>query len=185
MPPGLVLARKRKSSNAMERVVEDLILEAFSRGDFSNLSGSGKPLKSDGLTSHLDSATFRLNKILMDQGYKPDWVDLHAEIKKSLRQAEFNFRTNQSFNELKENIVEINKNVFRYNLIVPSMHQQLMPYDVKVLHKKFLELPQIIETQQTPAISQEKPVEFNDSMTLKGLLRDCWRHLKLLFRGIF
>lgn len=37
--------RRSKYSKVIDRLVEDLILEAMSKGEFKNLSGSGKPLK--------------------------------------------------------------------------------------------------------------------------------------------
>lgn len=36
---------RSKYSKVIDRLVEDLILEAMSKGEFKNLSGSGKPLK--------------------------------------------------------------------------------------------------------------------------------------------
>lgn len=37
--------RRSKYSKVIDRLVEDLIQEAMSKGEFQNLSGSGKPLK--------------------------------------------------------------------------------------------------------------------------------------------
>jgi len=37
--------RRSKYSKVIDRLVEDLIKEAMSKGEFKNLSGSGKPLK--------------------------------------------------------------------------------------------------------------------------------------------
>ena len=37
--------RRSKYSKVIDRLVEDLIQEAMSKGEFKNLSGSGKPLK--------------------------------------------------------------------------------------------------------------------------------------------
>ena len=37
-------AKKHLTKNAMERLVEDLISESMAKGDFDNLSGTGKPL---------------------------------------------------------------------------------------------------------------------------------------------
>ncbi len=39
--------RRSKYSQVIDRLVEDLIQEAMSKGEFKNLSGSGKPLKLD------------------------------------------------------------------------------------------------------------------------------------------
>ena len=37
--------RRNKVTHIIDRLVEDLIQEAMSKGEFSNLPGSGKPLK--------------------------------------------------------------------------------------------------------------------------------------------
>lgn len=37
--------RRSKHSKVIDRLVEDLIQEAMSKGEFKNLAGSGKPLK--------------------------------------------------------------------------------------------------------------------------------------------
>ena len=37
--------RRSKYSKVIDRLVEDLIQEAMSKGEFKNLTGSGKPLK--------------------------------------------------------------------------------------------------------------------------------------------
>ncbi|KAK3749592.1 hypothetical protein QZH41_019733 [Actinostola sp. cb2023] len=41
--------RKTMISGAIERMVEDLIQEAMSKGEFTNLPGSGKPIQGDPL----------------------------------------------------------------------------------------------------------------------------------------
>ena len=39
--------RRSKATQALERLAEDLILEAMSKGEFDNLKGAGKPLKQE------------------------------------------------------------------------------------------------------------------------------------------
>ena len=104
-------------SSAIDRLVEDLILESMSKGDFDNLPGKGKPLTYNNHTpmidiathnpmieianhnpmidianhnpmidiaTHnpmIDIATHNLNRILLENGYKPEWVLLDKEIR--------------------------------------------------------------------------------------------------------
>jgi Domain of unknown function (DUF1992). len=50
----------------MDRLVEDLIQESMSRGEFDNLSGHGKPLpqKID-INPYVDFTTHKLNQVCM------------------------------------------------------------------------------------------------------------------------
>ena len=47
----------------MERVVEDLIQESMSRGEFENLSLKGKPLKFQSENPYVDTVTHKLNQV--------------------------------------------------------------------------------------------------------------------------
>lgn len=67
-------------SNAIDRVVEDLIQEAISKGEFHNLSGSGKPLSFSNHNPMLDITTHNLNKILINNGYTPEWIVMRKDI---------------------------------------------------------------------------------------------------------
>lgn len=68
-----------------DRVVEDLIQEAMSKGDFNNLSGAGKPLSSaQSQNPYLDFTTHKLNKILLDNGFQPEWISLQRQIREEM-----------------------------------------------------------------------------------------------------
>lgn len=51
----------------MDRLVEDLIQESMARGDFDNLSGSGKPLskRMDHHNPYVDLVTHKINQVLI------------------------------------------------------------------------------------------------------------------------
>ncbi|CAE1170722.1 DNAJC28 [Acanthosepion pharaonis] len=82
--------RKLKISSAIDRVVEDLIQEAISKGEFHNLSGSGKSLSFSNHNPMLDITTHNLNKILINNGYTPEWIVMRKDIIENLR----NFHSN-------------------------------------------------------------------------------------------
>lgn len=66
----------------MERLVEDLIQESMAKGEFKNLPGEGKPLQSQSETAKaVDDLTYNLNKIVIDQGFAPEWVRLNGGIR--------------------------------------------------------------------------------------------------------
>ncbi|TKS82397.1 DnaJ -like protein subfamily C member 28 [Collichthys lucidus] len=78
-------SRKIKITQAVERLVEDLIQESMARGDFRNLSGAGKPLNKFEYNPYADPMTHNLNRILIDNGYQPAWDCLQIEIKGNLK----------------------------------------------------------------------------------------------------
>lgn len=55
---------KIKTKYGFDRLVEDLIQEAMSKGEFSNLSGSGKPLpQHQNANPYVDFVTHKLNQV--------------------------------------------------------------------------------------------------------------------------
>ncbi|VVD05897.1 unnamed protein product [Leptidea sinapis] len=51
-----------KTKYGLERLVEDLIQESMSKGEFENLSGKGKPLKDQNTNPYVDFTTHKLNE---------------------------------------------------------------------------------------------------------------------------
>lgn len=64
----------------MDRLVEDLIQESMARGDFENLSGAGKPLKRQNYNPHVDFVTHKMNEIMIENGFTPEWITVRREI---------------------------------------------------------------------------------------------------------
>ncbi|KAK1344365.1 hypothetical protein QTO34_014932 [Cnephaeus nilssonii] len=90
-PEGLTVkdvrhSKEQKITQAIERLVEDLIQESMARGDFDNLSGKGKPLQKFSGCSYIDPMTHNLNRILIDNGYQPEWILMQKEIKDTIDQ---------------------------------------------------------------------------------------------------
>lgn len=48
----------------MDRLVEDLIQESMSRGEFDNLAGRGKPLKHQASNPYVDFVTHKMNQVM-------------------------------------------------------------------------------------------------------------------------
>ena len=61
--------------------MEDLIQESMKRGDFNNLSGQGQPLSYSAHNPLVDTMTHNLNKILVNNGFAPEWIMLQSEIR--------------------------------------------------------------------------------------------------------
>ncbi|XP_016985768.1 dnaJ homolog subfamily C member 28 [Drosophila rhopaloa] len=133
-----------KTKYGIDRVVEDLIQEAMSKGDFNNLNGAGKPLSStQSQNPYLDFTTHKLNKIMLDNGFTPEWISLGkdirdavAQLKKKLRQerifygdwplerSEDLFAWQRFTKQHQEDVDQLNKMIDKYNLIVPILENQ-------------------------------------------------------------
>lgn len=138
-------SKKVKITQAIERLVEDLIQESMARGDFDNLSGKGKPLDKFSYCPHIDPMTHNLNRILMDNGYQPEWIMMQKEIRgtieklrKEIVDARKKYRDpltsqklnfwNQSCEEFREDIKKLNKRINDFNLIVPLLNWQMVHF---------------------------------------------------------
>uniref|UniRef100_A0A3Q3XAD7 J domain-containing protein n=1 Tax=Mola mola TaxID=94237 RepID=A0A3Q3XAD7_MOLML len=140
-------SQKIKITQAVERLVEDLIQESMARGDFRNLSGAGKPLRKFEHNPFADPMTHNLNRILIDNGYQPPWVitqrDLRettAQIRNRLLEGRARLGDPMTPKErsqwaqlcasVQEELVKLNKMVDNYNLIVPMLSMQMVHFSL-------------------------------------------------------
>ncbi|XP_077577644.1 dnaJ homolog subfamily C member 28 [Stigmatopora nigra] len=136
-----------KITQALERLVEDLIQESMARGDFRNLSGAGKPLDKFRDDPYADPTAHNINRILADNGYQPPWVLAQREIREmaaTVRAGLLDGRVRLGL-ELSpperlhwaelctragEELAELNKKVDGYNLIAPMLKMQMVHYNL-------------------------------------------------------
>ncbi|CAL8072830.1 unnamed protein product [Orchesella dallaii] len=142
-------AKKTKTGLGVDRLVEDMIQEAMSRGDFDNLSGKGKPLDArNAYNPYIDFTTHKLNQVLIDNGFAPEWILLEKEIKEEATRIKSQLREiRHIFNEtltdeqtkewnnylacIKNDCDRLNKSILKYNLTVPSLHKQVMGFQLE------------------------------------------------------
>ncbi|XP_063069055.1 dnaJ homolog subfamily C member 28 [Engraulis encrasicolus] len=141
-------SRKIKITQAVERLVEDLIQESMARGDFQNLSGSGKPLSKYQHNPYADPMTHNLNRILIDNGYQPEWIVTQKEIRDTLVKLREGLlaararlgdpmrpheeeRWQEHCEAFSQELAKLNKRVDTFNLIVPLLKQQVVHYSVR------------------------------------------------------
>ncbi|XP_003219054.1 dnaJ homolog subfamily C member 28 [Anolis carolinensis] len=139
-------SKKAKITQAIERLVEDLIQESMAKGDFDNLSGKGKPLRKFSDCPHIDPMTHNLNRILIDNGYQPEWIAMQKEIRETIeklrkdmvisRKKLGNPMTPQKEKQWKEvceqfveNIKTLNKRINDFNLVVPILSRQMVHFN--------------------------------------------------------
>ncbi|XP_041648470.1 dnaJ homolog subfamily C member 28 [Cheilinus undulatus] len=140
-------SRKIKITQAVERLVEDLIQESMARGDFRNLSGAGKPLNKFEHNPYADPMTHNLNRILIDNGYQPPWVvtqrdirEKTAHIRKRLLEGRARLgdpvtpkehsQWEQLCESVEDELVKLNKLVDNYNLVVPMLKMQMVHFSL-------------------------------------------------------
>lgn len=138
-------SRKIKITQAVERLVEDLIQESMARGDFRNLSGAGKPLNKFEYNPYADPMTHNLNRILIDNGYQPPWVVTQRDIREAVahirgKLVEGRVRLGEPMTgkeqsqweelcaSMEEELAKVNKLVDNYNLIVPMLNMQMVHF---------------------------------------------------------
>ncbi|XP_067127614.1 dnaJ homolog subfamily C member 28 isoform X1 [Centruroides vittatus] len=150
------LARQYKTRQAMERLVEDLIQESIARGEFDNLPGSGKPLNYVPENPYVDSMTHKLNQILINNGFTPEWIVLEQEIKKEkteIRTLLENQRSRLGPHPISENekcqwrniilnsqpkVKSLNIKIDKYNMIVPITTKQQLHFQLEKEAEKIL-----------------------------------------------
>lgn len=146
-----------KTKYGFDRVVEDLIQEAMSKGDFNNLQGFGKPISNvQSQNPYVDFTQHKINKILLDNGFTPEWITLQKEIRSDINDVKKILLDKRSYfdeSPLKESdtvewenivkcqenrVLEINNKIDKYNLIVPILDQQMCRIQLKKVSDKIL-----------------------------------------------
>ncbi|KAM9310132.1 dnaJ homolog subfamily C member 28 isoform 2-T2 [Pholidichthys leucotaenia] len=140
-------SHKIKITQAVERLVEDLIQESMARGDFRNLSGTGKPLNKFQHNPYADPMTHNLNRILIDNGYQPPWVVTQRDIREAAAQIRGRLLEGRvrlgdpmvpgervEWERLcaseEEELTKLNKMVDSYNLIAPMLNMQMVHFSL-------------------------------------------------------
>lgn len=161
-----------KTKYGFDRLVEDYIQEAMSKGDFNNLSGAGKPLTvAQQQNPYLDFTTHKLNKILIDNGFTPEWITLQRDIRDALTQLRKSIKEERAFfgefplsetenqqwktilKRYEYNVQEINKNIDKYNLIVPILENQFFRVNLDTIAEKILKDPDVVKNQKRPVMT--------------------------------
>lgn len=149
-------AKKIRTRFGIDRIVDDMIQEAMARGDFDNLSMAGKPLETRNHNPYVDTVTHKLNEVLINNGYAPEWVMLEKEIRQDrtrirealLRErkrigqlplsAEDEEKWKSALSRQAESISELNKKINKYNLLVPILSKQTVHFPLARESEKVL-----------------------------------------------
>ncbi|XP_058177369.1 dnaJ homolog subfamily C member 28 [Anopheles ziemanni] len=147
-----------KTKYGYDRVIEDLIQEAMSRGDFSNLSGFGKPLPDhQSQNPYVDFTTHKINKILLDNGFTPEWITLHKDIREAIGGLRDDLQRARAklgpvpltvneeqqwekvLEEQQDAVLRVNKMIDKFNLIVPMLSKQMIRLNLERMSEELLQ----------------------------------------------
>lgn len=166
----LVVDKKRtkdvKTRLGMERVVEDLIQESMQKGEFDVIKGKGKPLKPGTENPYTDFMTTKINEILINNGYQPEWVEIGKEIRQCSQAArerlslarqslgEFPFESEEEEKLWLSHVAifrqewkSVGDKIIKFNLVVPTLNQQIVPISVEK------EIEKILRGESEPILS--------------------------------
>ena len=148
-------AQEQRITQALERLANDLIREAMAKGEFDHLPGQGKPLAYSLPNVALDDMSSKINHMLVNAGFKPEWITLEQEMRDDLRKLKLKIAhswfglgqqplTREKWVEwetLKKDYImpdlnSLNMKVDHFNLIVPIMSRQFPRFDLGRLIKK-------------------------------------------------
>ncbi|KAK7110342.1 dnaJ homolog subfamily C member 28-like [Littorina saxatilis] len=199
-------AKKSIISNAMDRMVEDMIQESMKRGDFNNLPGQGKPLEYSPHNPFVDTTTHNINKILVNNGFAPEWIMLQSEIRKEIHQARqtiaiIHYKLDNksrsskdvkmwkaSVTKFNQQISEVNIKINKYNLIVPILNKQKIPYNAERELKKVLDNVEEYLTEEKDAylawdVSVEETPPTWSQENAKTNWGQVWQEIKTIFKS--
>jgi DnaJ family protein C protein 28 len=170
-----------KTKYGFDRVVEDLIQEAMQKGDFSNLSGQGKPLKDDqSQNPYVDFVTHKINKVLFENGFTPEFIMLNKEIRENIEsikgklksertkfkypaEEEDEARWSDVLAKYEDDIKNVNKTIDKYNLICPILNKQMVHVQLKRIGEKiFKEEPAEYSTEPAK-LKEPSPSDYNQN----------------------
>ncbi|CAK9027801.1 unnamed protein product [Durusdinium trenchii] len=127
----------------IEQEVEEQIQIATANGEFDNVEGKGKPLKSllGGDNPYLDQADRVGYGLLKKHGFAPEWIEqqkrIHSDLEQHVRQlseawAASKFEPTHAYvahkDRFRQQMAALNKRVRDYNLSCPKF-AQMLPFD--------------------------------------------------------
>lgn len=117
----------------------------MSKGEFNNLSGKGKPLpEHNHRNPYVDFVTHKLNQVLIDNGFTPEWIMLQKEIREEIQKLRsILYRERENFGPFPLTVdkhIEWSEIVFKYAKVVNKINRKINKYNliVPVLDKQML-----------------------------------------------
>ena len=165
---------KPKITQTLERIAHEKIRDSMGRGEFKNLKGMGKPLTREHDNPVIDDMQQKLNRLLSNAGFAPEWISLDKEIRQSIENVQKHLSScwskcgphpmtperkkewEQELEELSHTVKTINKKINNLNLIVPSLSAQRMHIRLELLVAKVTAEPPSDTQSSQSATSEER-----------------------------
>ena len=165
---------KPKITQTLERIAHEKIRDSMGRGEFKNLEGMGKPLTREHDNPVIDDMQQKLNRLLSNAGFAPEWISLDKEIRQSIENVKKHLSScwskcgphpmtperkkewEQELEELSHTVKTINKKINNLNLIVPSLSAQRMHIRLELLVAKVTAEPPSDTQSSQSATSEER-----------------------------
>jgi len=179
--------KKQHTRNQIDRLVEDLIQESMASGEFDNLEGKGRPLPHRvDYNPYTDFTTHKMNQILVETGFAPEWVQLQKEIREMVEKVRNELKMSRQkmgpapvnrdkFEEWhklcdrleKEDVLTLNRMIEKFNLIVPNMNHQKFLFKLQSEADKILNTGYDGTISETfhPVVKEEKVAEVTNKST--------------------
>lgn len=156
-----------KTTKSLQRIANEIIYDSMKRGEFDNLTGHGRPLDREPINPVLDNMEQKINKMLSNSGFAPEWIGLDKDIRASIDRfkADIALAWNKCgpcpmvqkqaklwekhLLEFQDGIESINKKIFDLNLIVPSLTSQRTHLRLDKL------LTKVVESSPVPLCSED------------------------------
>lgn len=118
--------------------------------------GKGKPLNhSANSNPYVDFTTHKLNQVLIENGFAPEWILLEKEIRQEfsrLRHQLYTLRHKYDtilspmeeadwmkvLEKIKPDCDKLNRQILKFNLTVPSLHKQMVNFQLEIEARKVL-----------------------------------------------
>lgn len=78
--------KSTKVTNSLQRLANEAIRDSIKKGEFSNLSGHGRPMEKTWENPVLDNMEQKINVMLGNAGFTPEWITLDKEIRDDLQE---------------------------------------------------------------------------------------------------
>ncbi|XP_046390261.1 dnaJ homolog subfamily C member 28 [Ischnura elegans] len=149
-------AKKIKTRYGIDRLVEDLIQESMAKGEFDNLKGKGKPLEQQNYNPYVDFTTHKLNQVLIENGFTPEWITLQKEIGEDkavimervaadralLGPPPLRYSEEQKWKSILRDqelaVKDLNSKIIKFNLLVPLLNKQMFLFNLEKSAEKIL-----------------------------------------------
>ncbi|KAG8234071.1 hypothetical protein J437_LFUL013567 [Ladona fulva] len=140
----------------IDRLVEDLIQESMAKGEFDNLTGKGKPLQQQNYNPYVDFVTHKINQVLVENGFTPEWITLQKEIAEEKAAILESISTDRSYygpnplesleakqwiSKVKKHekaVKQLNSKIVKFNLLVPILEKQMFLFNLEKEANKIL-----------------------------------------------